>query len=125
MSATSEHPKVFISYSWTDAEHEQFVLDFATALRSHGVDAVLEKWDLKPGQDKFVFMESMVIDPSVLRVLVICDRKYQEKADGRIGGVGTESQSSLRSCTARCSRPSSFLLFASTTTMGNPVFLCS
>ncbi|MGJ7614123.1 MULTISPECIES: toll/interleukin-1 receptor domain-containing protein [unclassified Variovorax] len=92
MSATSEHPKVFISYSWTDAEHEAFVLDFAIALRNHGVDAVLDKWDLKPGQDKFVFMESMVIEPSVVRVLVICDRKYQEKADARIGGVGTESQ---------------------------------
>lgn len=92
MSATSEHPKVFISYSWTDAEHEEFVLDFATALRSHGVDAVLDKWDLKPGQDKFVFMESMVVDPSVVRVLVICDRKYQDKADARVGGVGTESQ---------------------------------
>ncbi len=92
MSTITEHPKVFISYSWTDAEHEQFVLDFATSLRNHGVDAILDKWDLKPGQDKYVFMESMVVDPDVLRVLVLCDRKYQEKANTRAGGVGTESQ---------------------------------
>ncbi len=92
MNATTQIPKVFISYSWTDSNHEKFVLDLATALRSHGVDAILDKWDLRPGQDKFVFMESMVTDPSVSRVLVICDKKYQEKADARAGGVGTESQ---------------------------------
>ncbi|KAI3591789.1 hypothetical protein D9X30_3314 [Cupriavidus sp. U2] len=92
MSRTTHHPKVFISYSWTDAEHEQFVLGLATSLRNHGVDAILDKWDLKPGQDKYVFMESMVVDADVLKVLVLCDRKYQEKANYRAGGVGTESQ---------------------------------
>lgn len=92
MSATTQHPKVFISYSWSGPEHEQFVIDLTTALRGHGVDAILDKWDLQPGQDKYVFMESMVNDPGVSRVLVICDRKYQEKADARAGGVGTESQ---------------------------------
>ena len=92
MSATTEHPKVFISYSWTDVDHEKFVLDLATSLRNHGVDAVLDKWDLKPGQDKYVFMESMVVDPAVAKVLVVCDRKYQDKANARAGGVGTESQ---------------------------------
>lgn len=92
MSATTEHRKVFISYSWTSVEHEQFVMDLATSLRHHGVDAILDKWDLKPGQDKHVFMESMVVDSEVLKVLVFCDRKYQEKANNRAGGVGTESQ---------------------------------
>ncbi|MDT0138139.1 toll/interleukin-1 receptor domain-containing protein [Acidovorax sp. PRC11] len=92
MSATTEHPKIFISYSWTSVEHEQFVMGLATSLRNHGVDAILDKWDLKPGQDKYVFMESMVVDSEVLKVLVLCDRKYQEKANTRAGGVGTESQ---------------------------------
>jgi hypothetical protein len=36
-------------------------------------------------------MESMVIDASVTKVLVVCDRKYQEKANARAGAVGTES----------------------------------
>ncbi len=92
MGSTTEHPKVFVSYSWTNVEHEQFVMDLATSLRNHGVDAILDKWDLKPGQDKYVFMESMVVDPDFLKVLVLCDRKYQEKANARAGGVGTESQ---------------------------------
>lgn len=92
MSATKEQPKIFISYSWSGSDHERFVMELATALRTHGVDAVLDKWRLKPGQDKYVFMESMVTDESVAKVLVLCDRKYAEKADSRSGGVGTESQ---------------------------------
>ena len=90
MSGTSEHPKVFISCSWSGPEHEQDVIDLATALRNHGVDAILDKWDLKPGQDKYVFMESMVTDASVSKVLVLCDKRYQEKVNTRSGGVGTE-----------------------------------
>lgn len=92
MNAVKEPPKVFISYSWSGPEHEQFVIELATTLRTHGVDAILDKWRLKPGQDKYVFMESMVTDPSVVKVLVICDRVYKKKADSRAGGVGTESQ---------------------------------
>jgi hypothetical protein len=92
MSTAQNPPKVFISYSWSGAEHEQFVMELATALKSHGVDAILDKWRLKPGQDKHVFMESMVSDPSMGKVLLMCDRAYKEKADSRRGGVGTESQ---------------------------------
>lgn len=92
MSGTTEHPRVFISYSWSGSEHEQDVIELATTLRNHGVDAILDKWDLKPGQDKYVFMESMITDASVVKVLVLCDKRYQEKANNRAGGVGTESQ---------------------------------
>lgn len=42
-----ESPKVFISYSWTTPEHEQRVLDIATELVESGIDAILDKWDLK------------------------------------------------------------------------------
>ena len=92
MSTTSEHPVVFISYSWSSPEHEDFVLKIATKLRSDGVDVKLDKWELKEGHDKYAFMETMVTDPTVSRVLMFCDRKYKEKADARAGGVGTESQ---------------------------------
>lgn len=46
--------KVFISYSWTKSD---LVLQVANRLMSHGVEVVLDKWDLKEGQDKYVFME--------------------------------------------------------------------
>lgn len=56
------------------------------------MDVVLDKWDLKPGHDSIAFMESMVTDPTVTKVILVCDRTYVAKADAREGGVGTESQ---------------------------------
>lgn len=84
-------PKVFISYSWTSDEYADWVKLLAEKLISNGVDVVLDRWDLRPGQDKYVFMEQMVTDPEIKKVLVMCDKRYTERADRREGGVGTES----------------------------------
>ena len=92
MKGSTAQPKVFISYSWTSPQHEQWVLGLAERLSGDGVIVVLDKWDLKEGQDKHVFMEQMVNDKDIKKVLVICDRVYQTKADDRKGGVGTETQ---------------------------------
>ncbi len=91
-SSDMSAPKLFISYSWTTPEHEARVLELATELRESGVDVILDKWDLKEGHDAHAFMEKMVTDPDVKKVLLICDRVYAEKTDGRKGGVGTEAQ---------------------------------
>jgi len=85
-------PKLFISYSWSNPTHEQWVLDLATQLRESGVDVILDKWDLKEGHDAVAFMEKMVNDPEIKKVAIIADETYVAKADGRIGGVGTETQ---------------------------------
>lgn len=81
-------PKVFISYSWSS---ETQVLQLAERLMNHGVDVVLDKWDLKEGQDKYAFMEQCVNDPDITKVLIFCDKMYTEKANARIGGVGDET----------------------------------
>ncbi len=85
-------PKTFVSYSWSSPEHQQWVIDLATQLRENGVDAILDKWDLKEGHDSIAFMEKMVTDPTVEKVIMVSDRVYAEKADGRRGGVGAEAQ---------------------------------
>jgi hypothetical protein len=85
-------PKTFVSYSWSSPEHQQWVIDLATQLRENGVDAILDKWDLKEGHDSIAFMERMVTDPTVEKVIMVSDRVYAEKADGRRGGVGAEAQ---------------------------------
>ncbi|WP_017527427.1 SEFIR domain-containing protein [Pseudomonas fluorescens] len=85
-------PKVFISYSWSSPVHQETVKSWADRLIEDGVDVVLDIYDLKEGQDKYEFMESMVIDKTVSHVLVICDKGYSDKADGRVAGVGVESQ---------------------------------
>jgi hypothetical protein len=87
-----ENPKVFISYSWTDQSHQELVKHWADRLVADGVDVILDIYDLKEGDDKYVFMETMVSDPEVSHVLVICDRVYADKANARKAGVGTESQ---------------------------------
>jgi hypothetical protein len=89
---TESSPRLFISYSWTSPSHEDWVLSLATELRESGVDVILDKWDLKEGHDAHAFMEKMVTDPEIKKVAIICDQLYAEKADGRSGGVGTETQ---------------------------------
>ncbi|QHO76285.1 hypothetical protein ACH79_30460 [Bradyrhizobium sp. CCBAU 051011] len=85
-------PRTFISYSWTSPDHQQWVLDLATQLRENGVDVIFDKWDLKEGDDAIAFMERIVTDKSIEKVIVVSDKQYAEKADGRQGGVGTETQ---------------------------------
>lgn len=89
---TEKTQKVFISYSWTSPSHEDWVIHLAERLISDGIDVVLDKWDLKEGNDMYEFMESMVNSPEVHKVLIILDKKYSEKANARSGGVGTEAQ---------------------------------
>ncbi len=85
-------PRLFISYSWSTPGHEQWVIDLATELVNSGVDVILDKWNLREGHDSVAFMEKMVTDPSISKVVLICDQVYASKADGRSGGVGTETQ---------------------------------
>lgn len=85
-------PKVFISYSWSSPTHQEWVIQLASELIESGIEVVLDKWDLKIGQESIAFMEQMVTDLSIDKVIIITDRIYANKADGRLGGVGTETQ---------------------------------
>lgn len=67
-------------------------MDLATDLRSAGVDAILDKWDLREGQESSAFMEQMVTDKEIQKVIIVSDRAYAEKSDSRSGGAGTEAQ---------------------------------
>nr|VFK39489.1 MAG: hypothetical protein BECKSD772F_GA0070984_104017 [Candidatus Kentron sp. SD]VFK44589.1 MAG: hypothetical protein BECKSD772E_GA0070983_104017 [Candidatus Kentron sp. SD]VFK79021.1 MAG: hypothetical protein BECKSD772D_GA0070982_10333 [Candidatus Kentron sp. SD] len=60
----------------------------------------------KPGQDAAAFMEKMRADPKIRRVVMICDRIYAEKADGRAGCVGMEARIISAGVYARPSRNS-------------------
>ena len=85
-------PKLFISYSWSSTEHEEWVMRLSTELRESGVDVKLDKWDLKEGNDANVFMEKMVTDDEINKVILVIDDEYTSKANKRAGGVGTEAQ---------------------------------
>lgn len=81
-------PRVFISYSHDSADHKRWVLNLATTLRQRGIDAVLDQWDLKPGDDLPHFMEMEVAECDF--VIMVCTERYVEKANSGEGGVGYE-----------------------------------
>ena len=84
----AENPKVFISYSHDSSAHKRWVSELGAKLRHNGIDAILDQWDLGPGDDKTRFMESGLKNSD--RVLVICTDTYVSKANAGEGGVGYE-----------------------------------
>jgi TIR domain len=81
--------RVFVSYSHTSPDHEQWVERLGTFLRESGIDARLDIWNLRHGMDLPQFMTNELALAE--RVILISDEKYAEKADGRVGGVGWET----------------------------------
>ena len=43
MNDITDSPKVFISYSWSSSEHEDFVLKLAERLVTDGINVILDK----------------------------------------------------------------------------------
>lgn len=91
MNSSTEAPKVFISYSWVPTSNKERTLSLAERLTNDGIHVILDVWDLAEGHDKYAFMEKMVNDPNIKKVLIICNKQYAEKANSRTGGVGTET----------------------------------
>ena len=81
-------PKVFVSYSREEGTHEAWVLGLASSLRRNGVDSALDQWDLRPGQDMTLFMESQIRDSDF--VIMVCTPTYAKKSNLPSGGVGYE-----------------------------------
>lgn len=80
--------KVFISYSWEDSEHQEWVKKFASDLRNIGIESRLDKWHLEAGDRLPLFMEQEIRENDF--ILIVCTPKYKEKSDKREGGVGYE-----------------------------------
>ena len=83
------NPRVFISYTAADLANRNWVKQFVCKLRESGVDARVDIFHLKPGQDLPQWMTNELIMAD--KVLLICDKYYAEKADSRRGGVGWET----------------------------------
>lgn len=81
-------PKVFVSYSWDDEQHKEWVKQFAAALRRNGIETILDQWHAVPGDQLPAFMEQSIRESDF--VLYICTPRYKEKSDKRDGGAGYE-----------------------------------
>ena len=89
-SSDSQFKRVFISYTGTSTQHNEWVVGIATYLRNNGIDARLDKWHLQHGMElpQWMTNELGLAD----KVLIVSDEQYKEKADGQIGGVGWETR---------------------------------
>ena len=84
----STGPVVFISYSWDDEEHKDWVLKLANRLSGDGVEVILDRFYLRPGANLQYFVENNL--GRAHRVIIIFTPNYKLKADKRAGGVGYE-----------------------------------
>ncbi len=84
----NDSPKVFISYSWEDDDHKDWVRSLADRLISDGIETTLDQYDLSLGDRLPQFMEQSIACADY--VLIICTPSYKTKSDSRTGGVGYE-----------------------------------
>ena len=83
-----KNTSAFISYSWDNEPHKEWVRELATRLRSDGVDVILDRWHSVPGDQLPMFMEKSIRENDY--VLIVCTQNYKKKSDNREGGVGYE-----------------------------------
>lgn len=87
---TEKRKKVFISYSWDNPEHQEWVLNIAKDLMSkYGIDVILDQFELSAGRDLTYFMEESIEKAD--KVLIILTPNYKVKAEDRKNGVGYET----------------------------------
>lgn len=80
--------KTFISYSWDNEEHKNWVLKFSKVLRNKGIDIILDQFELDAGRDLTYFIDKNLKRSK--KVIIVLTPNYAKKADGRRGGVGEE-----------------------------------
>lgn len=93
--------KCFISYKWQDDEHNKWVERLAGQLRKHGIDAQLDKWELRAGDSLTEYMASKIDQASVV-LCVITDEFVQsvEAPPGKGGATKFEMQLAVSRRTA-------------------------
>jgi len=80
-------PTAFISYSWDDNGHKDWVRTLAIALQEKGVYVHLDQWDIGLGGSLPDFMEGI---DDVDFIIVVCTKGYLEKSQREGGGVKFE-----------------------------------
>lgn len=82
--------KVFISYTWENEEHKEWVKKLATMLEEDSIDVNIDQWKLEPGDELTEYMEESIRTSDY--VLLICSEQYKKRSDARDGGSGYEAR---------------------------------
>ncbi len=89
-------PRVFISYSQDSDEHKQRVLELTQALRTDGVDAIVDQFVTAPDQGWPRWMADELAAAQF--VLIVVSAAYRKKAEGQVprgAGRGVKWESHL------------------------------
>lgn len=81
------HRRVFVSYSWDNDTHKEWVFQLCQDLRDKGVDAIIDQ-AMRKGKDLLDFMEKGIANAH--RVLVVGTPNYKRKSEEEKGGVKYE-----------------------------------
>lgn len=81
------HRRVFVSYSWDNDTHKDWVFQLCQDLRDRGVDAIIDQ-AMRKGKDLLDFMEKGIANAH--RVLVVGTPNYKRKSEEEKGGVKYE-----------------------------------
>jgi len=77
-------PKVFISYSHDSSKHKERVLQFANALRSHGIDAELDRYHVRPPKGWPHWCEEQLRPENSDFVLMLCTETYLKRVQDKV-----------------------------------------
>lgn len=90
---TTKPIKAFISYKWEDEAHNQWVQKFATDLRRAGINAVLDRWEVRFGDSFTDYMTSKIAEAEVVFfVMTTKSVEAVESPKGKGGAVKFEIQ---------------------------------
>jgi hypothetical protein len=78
---TSDHAKVFISYSYDSYEHKDRVLDLSDRLRNDGIDSCIDQYEDSPSEGWPWWMINQI--ESANFVLVVCTENYERRFRGK------------------------------------------
>lgn len=100
-------PKCFISYSWDNGTHKDWVRRLAEGLQRNGVITYLDQWDAHPGIDVTNYMEACIRESDF--VLLVCTPIFAQKANADSGGVGYEKSIVTGEIFANVASPKKFV----------------
>ncbi len=90
---SSKIPKVFVSYKWEDDTHNNWVMKLAVDLRTAGIEAILDRWDVRLGDSFTDYMTSKINEADVvLFIMTTASVAAVEAKDQTGGGVKFEMQ---------------------------------
>ena len=68
----SDVPKIFITYSWDNEQHKEWVRKFSDRLLSDGVDVTVDQYDVSSGDRLPQFMEQSITAANNLHSCRFC-----------------------------------------------------